>query len=597
MKTKGFALIVIIALAALCGCGGAKPSEAKPAAAPAPVPAPVVPELDAKPLLLSQAIDVLDTSSLGFREAGYTEDYFTPEHLRERVQAAYDAGIRKIYFRGTGGVAYYPNSKLRKPFKGLFPHWEHGVRTFATYDILAEYIKVAHEFGMQIYYWETPFDNCGAYHCPKGTEGYEKYGEWPMRDTSIPDEHDWEHRFAQKPPENLARPIRKIVMQAKNVPTLAADQIEILTAPHGADFTPYEKPFTVTVTPVEGKDYAALFEIGGLEITDPCVKFVGKEPKSGVSVFPDAPGAITAEYDDGTPINLFTTGGFMLFGDAAPRLTHFDVGGFQYAWGGNVTFIVRFGDFARHAIGMPEYAYKENRDRLEAIVTELYERYPELDGVTFSIRTHTLPSGGSPETVGAPLVYGYGEPVVQEFIKRYGVNPRTQDFDVDAFLKLRGEYFTQALEGVSKIVHAHGGKLECMAPIRGAGSIAHGSMYPWWGAYNIDNFFDIRTWAQKGIVDNVIMLGTKHRQDTWGPEWHEAVQRFSERLAGTQTRLSLHLLVNHSTNDRLLKLMVPLLREEKLDEVEAYEEFHMALDNVYPTYIQAVKDSGRKIAK
>ena len=597
MKTKGFAFIAIIALAAaLCGCGN---GTGQPEAAPAPAPKPAAaPKLDAKPLVLSQAVDILDTSSMGLPQMGCDAGYMTKEHLRKRVRMAYDAGIRKLYFRATGGVVYYPDSKLRKTFKGLFPHWVAGARTFAEYDVLAEYIAACHELGMKLYYWESVFDNCGGYHCPKGTPQYEQFGEWPFRDTSVRDEHDWEHRLTHvRPAENFKRPVRKIILQTKNEPAITADKIEILTAPHGGDFTPYDKPFTVTVTPVEGKDYAAIMTIDGLELTNPVVKLIGKDDKALVSVFPDAPGSIAAEYDDGEPVDMYTVGEFMLWGDVAPRLTRFGVGGFQYAWGGKTNFVIRFGDFNRYAMGMPEYAYKENRDRLEAIVTELYDRYPTLDGVTFSIRTHTLPCGGSPEMVGAPLVYGYAEPVVQEYIRRYGVNPRTQDYDVDAFLKLRGEYFTQMLEGVSKIVHARGGKLECMAPVRGMGSIAHGSMYPWWGAYNIDNFFDIRTWAQKGFVDNVIMLGTKHRQDTWGPEWHEAVQRFADHLAGTKTRLTLHLLVNANPNDRLLKLMVPLLREEKLDEVEAYEEFHMALDDVYPTYIQAVNDSGREIVK
>ena len=557
---------------------------------------------EAKPLVLSQAIDILDTSNHTLPELGCDAGYMTKEHLRKRVKDAYDAGIRKLYFRATGGVVYYPGSKLRKMYKGISPSHEVGARTFAEYDILAEYIRVAHEFGMKLYYWEPVFDCYGEYHYPQGSEACAKYGEWPFRDTSIPDELHAEHRFAKRPVENLKRPIRKIVLHTKNVPAVKAEELEMLVAPHGGDFTPYGKPFTVTVTPVKDKDYAADFVIDGLELTTPCIKLINNSAEAKISVFPDQPGSITAEYDNGEPVGLFTMGEFLLFGDVDTRRVQRGIGGFQYGFGGRswcgpITFIIRFGDFTRHAIGMPEYAFKENRDRMNAIVTELYDMYPELDGVAFSIRTHTLPAGGNKEMVGSNIIYGYSDPVVKEFIRRYGVNPREEPFDEDLFQKLRGEYFTMMLEGVAKIVHARGGKLECMAPVRGAGSIAHGSMYPWWGTTSIDNFFDIRTWARKGIVDNVIMLGTQHRQEAWGPEWQESVRRFAEHLEGTGTRLTMHLLVNGSTPEILGRLIPPMFKEEKLDEVEAYEEWNMQIQKLYGPYVEAVKASGRAIAK
>ena len=64
--------------------------------------------------------------------------------------------------------------------------------------------------------------------------------------------------------------------------------------------------------------------------------------------------------------------------------------------------------------GVPEYAFKGNRDRLKALVTELYTLYPDIDGIAFSIRTHTLPAGGNAQQVGSKLIYGFSEPVVRE---------------------------------------------------------------------------------------------------------------------------------------------------------------------------------------
>ena len=201
--------------------------------------------LDMPPVLLSQAVDILDTTNHGLGPEGMSK-----ELLRKRVQMAYDAGIRKLYFRATGGVVYYPGSKIRRFYKGIRPNGgEGGLYTLNSYDVLAEYLKVCHEMGMELYYWEPVFDTCGGYHWPLGTEWAEKYGEWPFRDTSIPDEQHWEHRLARKPPQELARPIRKIVLKISTAPKLTSEQVQIYTGMHNHDFEPYEKPYTLSIIP------------------------------------------------------------------------------------------------------------------------------------------------------------------------------------------------------------------------------------------------------------------------------------------------------------------------------------------------------------
>ena len=562
----------------------------------------VIPVGKMKPVTLSQAIDILDTSNHSLAELGCTAGYLTKEFLHKRVKDSYDAGIRKLYFRGTGGVTYFPGSKLRRMYTGVGPGHMNAARTFANYDILAEYIKAAHELGMELYYWEPIFDAHGLAHYPKGTEGYEKYGEWPLSDTSIPLELNWEHRFAKRPPQNLARPIRKITVKLYNTPELTKDNLELLTAPHDGDFTAYKKPYTVAVEPVQGQGvHCANLVVDGLDITDPVVKFIFKGDDIKVGVFCDNfPEATTAEYDDGTPVGLFTTTEAMAYGDIVPSKNRRGFGGFSLLCGGKtasgpITFIVHFDQPEPYARGLPEYAYQQNRDRLRNIAAELYELYPDLDGIAFSIRTHTLPAGGSAQAVGTPLAYGYSDPVVNEFIRRYGVNPREDPFDENLYLKVHGEFFTQMLGEVAEVVHAHGGKLECMAPIIGASKIAHGSMYPWWARYNIDNFFDIRTWAQKGYVDTVIMLGTEHHQTVWDQKWKGAVQRFADHLKGTKTRLCLHML-NGRKPEPIRGLIEQVLKEEpEIDEIEIYEEWEMQAWHLYPAYSEGVKASGRRI--
>ena len=542
-----------------------------------------------KPVLISQAIDFLDNAC--FTERG---DYYSKEELAERVRAAYDAGIRRIYFRGTGGVAYYP-SRLRHPYIGGHnAPWENKlIKTIAAYDPVAEYIKVCHELGMELYYWEPVFDTSLYAHFFPGTEKNQRYGEWPFRDMSIRDEHYMAHRFADRPVENLARPIREIRLYAHNVPEITAENLVIYTAGHGETFKRYDQPFTVEVKP-EGT--GADVVIGGLNITDPVIKFMSDGEAFQFLSEPKSKKCAAALYDNGEPVDLFTACEIALDADDEPEKTLSQPSGVGLYWGkGKKSFIVRFGDFERYAIGVPEYAYPENRERLKAIVSELYERYPDLDGVTFSIRSHSLPSGGNYETVG-DLFYGFSEPVVREYRRRYGVDPTREPYDREKLLKLRGEYFTRMLEEVAEIVHANGGRFECMAPVRPrvVGSFDHGSMFPWWYYANIDNFFDIETWAKKGIVDNVIMLGTGHLQREWTPGWEKEVAAFRAKLAGTDTRLTLHYLINDGGTE--IKTLLPeVLKSSGLDGVEFYEEQHMWAYKAYPWVSEVIRNCGRPV--
>jgi len=87
-----------------------------------------------------------------------------------------------------------------------------------------------------------------------------------------------------------------------------------------------------------------------------------------------------------------------------------------------------------------------------------------------------------------------------------------------------------------------------MAPVRPqVKDYNHGAMYPLWRGMNIDNFFDIATWAKEGIVDNVLMLGTGDKQNSWTTAWEAEVKSFKNKLNGTDTRLTLHYLINGAT--------------------------------------------------
>ncbi len=540
------------------------------------------------PVLLSQTTDFLDNAFF-FQGDG---DYYTKEELRERIQLAYDHGFRKIYFRGTGGVSYYP-SKVRGPYRGGHPQrWvDRLVKTIESYDTLPEFVKVCHELGMQVFYWDPIFDNTLLQRNFPGMPEYEKFGDFTVGDPNLKEQFYWEHRKAYLPPQEFAKPVATIRMRVytKFENPLTEKDLLIYTAPHGKPFAPYTKPFKVkSVTDANG----STITISGLDITDPVLKFALPSHRASISTTHDA---IWAYYADGTDSGLKASLEIP-YGKDRDRI-HVLAGSTRCdddTWGTadenqDTTLIARFGDVPHYAHGLPEFGYREPRERLKAIVSELYERYPTLDGVSFSIRSHSQPPTGTYEALGyGRHFFGFGQPVVDEYKRLYGTDPRKEPYDEHKLLKVRGQFLTETLGEIAEIVHAHGGKLQMMAPIStkafegtvppGLWRFAHGATFLWWRNYDIDDFFDITTWAKKGYVDTVIMLGTGYRQVAWSEKWDAEIARFRKHLEGTNTKLAIH----HEVCDRgditkVLNQFLPLLLKADIDEIEFYEENAMYL--------------------
>ncbi|MBI3922542.1 MAG: family 10 glycosylhydrolase, partial [Armatimonadetes bacterium] len=104
--------------------------------------------------------------------------------------------------------------------------------------------------------------------------------------------------------------------------------------------------------------------------------------------------------------------------------------------------------------------------------------------------------------------FGYNEPIVGEFKRRYGVDIRTEPFNKEAWYRLRGEYVTQFLRELHSALSARGKKL----------SIALERNNPngpqVWGAITADLpgagriYMDWQRWAEEGIVDELCVWGS-----------------------------------------------------------------------------------------
>ncbi len=113
--------------------------------------------------------------------------------------------------------------------------------------------------------------------------------------------------------------------------------------------------------------------------------------------------------------------------------------------------------------GIPSYAHPEARAHMIDLIRECAAYEP--DGILLSTRSHSkwpwgwlggravvpaidLSKGGNiidDFPAGDEFGYGFDDPVVEEYEKRHGVNIRAEDFDVEEWHRIKGEFFTQLL--------------------------------------------------------------------------------------------------------------------------------------------------------
>ena len=150
----------------------------------------------------------------------------------------------------------------------------------------------------------------------------------------------------------------------------------------------------------------------------------------------------------------------------------------------------------RRQAGPMEFAYPEVRK-------ELIDEYVDLlcrrgyDGLMFYTYVEHCALRFEDE-------YGYNQPIVDEFKRRYGQDIRTEEFDKHAWYRLRGEYVTQYVREMSAEFHRRGKKLGvaidpqeshmpapwlCVRDVRPAGRI----------------HMDWERWVREGIVDEIMV--------------------------------------------------------------------------------------------
>jgi len=164
-------------------------------------------------------------------------------------------------------------------------------------------------------------------------------------------------------------------------------------------------------------------------------------------------------------------------------------------------------DGTKHVPGVPCYAYPEVREYRLAQVRELLEY--DVDGVMFSPRSHSpwpgRRSGGGNEGARG---YGFNEPVVKEYVRRYGKDPRGSEpdsLDELRFVQLKADLFNQFLRETKALTDAAQKKLVMVTSPSISDPVAANWMY-----------VDADTIARERIVDELCMMaGANYDLNHW----------------------------------------------------------------------------------
>ncbi|NPV45624.1 MAG: family 10 glycosylhydrolase [Armatimonadetes bacterium] len=177
----------------------------------------------------------------------------------------------------------------------------------------------------------------------------------------------------------------------------------------------------------------------------------------------------------------------------------------------------------RHQGGLLEFAYPEVRRAAVQELTEHVLRYG-YDGLVLYTYVENM-------SLRYPDEFGYSDPIVREFRRRYGVDIRTQEFDREAWARLKGEYVTAFLRELKGALARHRKELAVYLnpDDTHAASIWNTNAGPVVTAGHI--YLDWERWAGDGLVDELVI-------GPFGKDSDRTTRDVLAACAGTKVRVT-----------------------------------------------------------
>lgn len=208
----------------------------------------------------------------------------------------------------------------------------------------------------------------------------------------------------------------------------------------------------------------------------------------------------------GLKIFAYTT----IFDEGSPPSVLYG-GGTPFPWQSRFTrdhpeYLVVDRTGTKRQYGVMEYAYPQVRAYKLKELTDFLDRY-DYDGVYLCTRSHSKPAQRADE-------FGFNDPVVRAFRQRYGVDLRTEPFDVQAWRNLRGDFLTRFLREVRRELNRRGKRLAVGVPQGDILGPPYGNMT-----------LDWRTWVKERLVDRLVI-------GIYSGDWHYPSLRGHDRERG-----------------------------------------------------------------
>jgi len=471
--------------------------------------------IDKKEFYLSAAVDFPDDA---------IQAHYTPELVEKMMQKLKEMGVKRVYWMHYGDESY---EMLWKDcgFGGA----DNAVKSIRSIgQPIAVAVKAAKKVGLEIYGYIKPYETGLSYCFPEGSPEAAKYGGPPRIGgptpcmTKFTREHPCmriKRKMTDVPANIDSIPICRIRLAKKDdsYTHIKKENIEIWTSPDNYKYTKKDVDF-VFLDVVERIDhdvvdwygklmtpknaFVRVLYIDNLNLTDKYI-IITTNLRDGRVDFGNSGIDMIKAYGPGNkelPIVINSW-------DAWFEKRHFINSGLNFDTGaGRMTIYLDL----ENDKGIPGWIGFA-RGRNEYLPGALCEAYPEVrkfwlgmvkecidagvDGIDFRIAPHSTHTDD-------PFSYGFNEPIVEEYARRYSVNILKDDYNPKLLSDLRGEYYTDFLRSASKMIRAAGKKVQLHLEVdrlRGDTPPSRYMSYPW----NIT--FDWQGWLNENLADEITL--------------------------------------------------------------------------------------------
>jgi len=429
---------------------------------------------------------------------------WTEQNFKEVMAFCNENAIKRLYYIYHYGYESGWVWDLPTPERVASGQQENCRETFeAVGDYLPAMVRFAHAAGIEVYAVIKPFENGGQFcSVPFGSEEGKRFGKMASLSgmmtivSNFLAEHPdcrIERNMQGVPTDMDRRTIRKIVLTAEAGLDAKLDpaRIQLWVSENNGGYRPYTGPCQARVE--SGAQTRIVLD--GLDIPENFFAVTAKgEPTQTLG---NLLGQLVEVYDENGERLPLSFSDFSIPRDKAfPEVLFI----FNMAWRGMRSldaFVCIDGKrplgvalgYERYIAGAPCPAYPEAqswwKDNVEKCLAA------GVDGIDFRIAHHN-------RTLDWPA-YGFNQPIVDAFRKRYGVDIRTDSFDREAWRRLHGEFYTDFLRWARKRLNEAGKPMHA--------HVSGGMGHPAWHT-NLEIHFDWPGWIREGLLDGITVKST-----------------------------------------------------------------------------------------